>query len=294
VLLSSFYGIASFLPLSYLIAFSTGQGFAGILMNLIRYIVILLFGDAQDDATITKGAIVFFVIAAILILVNIYFLGVIYKDPFFISCVAKSGEFSQDQLREYNVLVEDDKTGLNVNSAEKDSNKESDFNRVVRVIMDLCFLIFLNYILTFIVFPGTAIQGNLFGLSPGLNVTTLMLVFNVFDTIGRYGPNYIKCEKKTVGYIVFSRFTFVMTFTLIAIAGGVKFLGFFSNSFFVIINMALFATTNGFCTSALFTLGPGSVPNDLKGKAGSAMSFFLICGIFSGTLYALFILKNLI
>ena len=76
IVLSGFYGIASFLPVKYVIAFSTGQGLAGILMNVIRYIVILSFGDSEDDVTITKGAIVFFAIAALIVLINIYFLNV--------------------------------------------------------------------------------------------------------------------------------------------------------------------------------------------------------------------------
>ena len=76
VLLSGFYGIASFLPMKYVIAFSTGQGLSGIIMNVIRYIVIFALGDGEDDGTITKGAVIFFIMAAILLLVNIYFLNV--------------------------------------------------------------------------------------------------------------------------------------------------------------------------------------------------------------------------
>lgn len=79
IILSGFYGIASFLPVKYVIAFSTGQGLAGILMNVIRYIVILSFGDSEDDITITQGAIVFFAIAALIVLINIYFLNVTTK-----------------------------------------------------------------------------------------------------------------------------------------------------------------------------------------------------------------------
>jgi hypothetical protein len=78
VLLSSFYGIASFLPFKYIIAFSTGQGLSGIIMNVIRYIVIFAFGDKDDDETITKGAIVFFLIAALLVVSNMYFLHVCF------------------------------------------------------------------------------------------------------------------------------------------------------------------------------------------------------------------------
>ena len=76
LLLSGFYGIASFLPMKYVIAMNTGQGLSGIILNIIRYIVIFSFGDGEDDSTITKGAIIFFIIAAILVMMNIYFVEV--------------------------------------------------------------------------------------------------------------------------------------------------------------------------------------------------------------------------
>jgi len=294
VLLSGFYGIASFLPIKYLIAFSTGQGLSGIIMNVIRYIVIFAFGDSEDDSTITKGAVVFFVIAALLILVNIYFLQAIYKEPYFVSMMAKSGEFSKEDLATYNLIEEDDQKINQNTEILPDKEKKSDFSRVIKMIVDLCFLLTLNYLLTFIVFPGVCIQGKLFSLSPALNGNTLMLIFNVCDTIGRYGPNIFSIGKNNISTIVFFRFIFVLTFSLIAISVNVSFLGFFGNSFFVIINMMLFSITNGYNTSIIFSTGPSLVSDDLKGKAGSTLSFFLIVGIFSGTLYALFIIKNLI
>ena len=77
VVLSGLYGLASFLPGKYILAMSTGQGISGVLMNVVRYIVILSFGDSDDDLTITKSAIVFFAMAALIVITNIYFLFVI-------------------------------------------------------------------------------------------------------------------------------------------------------------------------------------------------------------------------
>lgn len=53
--------------------------------------------------------------------------------------------------------------------------------------------------------------------------------------------------------------------------------------------MIAFAISNGLCCTMLFSLGPGLVSDELKGKAGSCLSFFLITGIFVGSVYANFI-----
>lgn len=59
--------------------------------------------------------------------------------------------------------------------------------------------------------------------------------------------------------------------------------------------MALMAITNGYFCSKCFYYGPQLVTsNSLKGKAALSTSFFLIAGIFAGTLFANFISKNLI
>lgn len=59
-----------------------------------------------------------------------------------------------------------------------------------------------------------------------------------------------------------------------------------------VISQVLFAFGNGYVSSTAFSLGPEQVSDELKGKAGSSISFFLICGIFSGTTLASLIMAN--
>jgi hypothetical protein len=74
--------------------------------------------------------------------------------------MAKSGEFSSDVLKQYNLLVENERINSdNGSRCEKDGSK--DFIKIFKLTMDLCFLIFLNFLLTFIVFPAVSIQGKL-------------------------------------------------------------------------------------------------------------------------------------
>ena len=79
------------------------------------------------------------------------------------------------------------------------------------------------------------------------------------------------------------RFAFWATFILIAsddprISPG----WLFNGTWFKFVNMALYALTNGFCSTCSMILGPGSAPDSVKDKAGSTMSAALIIGIFCG------------
>lgn len=56
----------------------------------------------------------------------------------------------------------------------------------------------------------------------------------------------------------------------------------------------LLAFTNGYITSSCFGNAPTLVENELKGKAGSSISLFLILGIFGGSIYANQITQKLI
>ena len=64
-------------------------------------------------------------------------------------------------------------------------------------------------------------------------------------------------------------------------------------TFGLILN-ALLAFTNGYITSSCFGNAPTLVEDELKGKAGSSISLFLICGIFMGSIYSNQITQRLI
>ncbi len=97
IILSCFYSIISFLPFEYIIAFSTGQGIAGILMNATRYFILLCLGDPRLEKNIVLGSIIFFSVSALIISVCIVFLFLVYKNPYFVYQMRNSGEFSKDQ-----------------------------------------------------------------------------------------------------------------------------------------------------------------------------------------------------
>jgi len=57
--------------------------------------------------------------------------------------------------------------------------------------------------------------------------------------------------------------------------------------------MALLALSNGFNTTVAFSLAPKEVPENLIGKSGSCISFFLICGIGFGAVFALIVTQTI-
>jgi len=79
ILLSAIFGVVAFLPFAYIIAMSTGQGLAGILMNIIRYCVTAGLGSSEHlsssekDAYYFQTGFIFFAVAAFLMLVNVAF-----------------------------------------------------------------------------------------------------------------------------------------------------------------------------------------------------------------------------
>jgi hypothetical protein len=124
ILLSCFYGIISFLPFEYIISFSTGQGIAGILMNVTRYIILLSMGDPKLERNIIIGSMIFFGISALIISLCIVFLFLVYKDPYFVYQMRHSGEFSVNDVNKYMALLSD-------NSQDNDSSVRKYIKKII-------------------------------------------------------------------------------------------------------------------------------------------------------------------
>jgi len=60
------------------------------------------------------------------------------------------------------------------------------------------------------------------------------------------------------------------------------------SDYFAIGNTAVFAITNGFCTTAFFVLGPEKVKDDAKKEVSGFLNILgLLGGIFAGSMTAL-------
>lgn len=113
---------------------------------------------------------------------------------------------------------------------------------------------------------------------------TIVCIFNASDTIGRKIVSFFKPNKKILITIILARIAFLFTIGLNSILNdNDKPIRVLICSICIIFNVIFFGLSNGLCTSIIYSLAPGQVEDELKGKAGSSISFFNIVGIFGGT-----------
>ncbi len=127
-----------------------------------------------------------------------------------------------------------------------------------------------------------------------MRVNTCLFIFNVFDTIGRIIPNFYMLSIKSVEQIILYRIVFFILFGLLYSFITYDYLSKNIVSILSITVNICFALSNGYLTSVLFSYGPSLVKDKYKGQAGSAVCLFLISGMFTGSLFSMFVTLNLI
>ena len=292
VISNSMFGLVSFFSLENVIAVGTGQGISGILMTLIRY-AILLFIDEKKGLNI--GAYLFFGISAFIILIVLRQIMVLYKNPVFISVLEQIGEIKKgDDEKKESKLIEGDNIELKEIGEEKDNKENENENKkekgllfLIMKILDINIMVILCYTTTIGLFPGACIKPNLFGLSPGWKVNTIIFLYNLFDTIGRKLVGYIK--KPAKWHLISTtilRFLFLLSFPFVIYLEKYNKLGTNIIGVLSVLNTVLMALTNGIANNLCFSLAPEQVEGELKAKAGSSVSLCLAVGLFLGSFLA--------
>lgn len=115
---------------------------------------------------------------------------------------------------------------------------------------------------------------------------SIVTIFNVSDTIGRKVVSYFTPTKRILTIISLFRILFLVSIALNSILSNSNDSRIMICSIAIIANMFLFGFSNGICTSICYAIAPTVVEEELKGKAGSSISFFNIVGIFLGTCVA--------
>lgn len=115
------------------------------------------------------------------------------------------------------------------------------------------FMIWLNYTICFLVFPGVTSMKTLFGLNGAWNTTLIALLFNMGDTFGKMATSLNYFTKRSATILVICRLLFVPSFICIAIYAETVFI---SSNAFALCNLALFAFTGGYACSAHMVLAP--------------------------------------
>ena len=279
---SGFFAFTSFFPLEMIISLSTGQGFAGIILNIIKYIIIPTIKMDAKKKEILTGVIFFSLSAFILIVCLIIFIFSLKTDYFYYY-------LNQKNSSKISRLVDDDAERTNENNDESerltdynlDLSPKISFFGMFKLLYDINLLCVFIYIVTFALYPISIQKLQLFSIKESdYNLNTILTIYNCFDTFGRYLVSKVTPTKKLAYFSSLIRAIFLVTFIL-----NNYFQERYSKIFtslFLIFNVVFFALTNGIATTLCFGIAPTLVNDELKGQAGASVSFFTILGIFLG------------
>lgn len=116
-------------------------------------------------------------------------------------------------------------------------------------------------------------------------LTTLTL-FNIWDTIGRSAASW-KCMDLSRGKTLvlnYARTVFIPIIFLIAFEIGPSWL--FNSDWFKLLNLSLFAFSNGWLTSLCVIRSPDYVPDNERGDIGALINPAIVGGILIGCILA--------
>ena len=281
---SCMFGLVSFFPFEMIVSLSFGQALAGILTNIIAFIIKICFGKISLEIE----ALVYFSISTLFIIICFIFIILVYKNDYFKSQLTLSGEFNNSNSLINNKFKNNDniknennsQTDKEINNEDK---KEISFMDLTKLLINVNILIAILYITTMTLYPNSFLLfESLKTLFQSYQTITILSIYNVFDTIGRYSANCLPKNQLSIYIITLSRLSLLII---------VPFLHTFKNNDSIILNIiiliciAFLGITNGIGTSLILGFAPTLVPDELKGKAGSSVSFYLITGIFLGSCF---------
>jgi hypothetical protein len=225
----------------------------------------------------------------------------LYQNEYFLNILIKIGEIKSNEKNDN--LIENEKGEElkdldKINEENNNENKEKEKNfgifYLILKIFDINFFVILCFVVTIGLFPGVSIRPNLFGMSIGWKINTIIFLFNLFDTFGRKLLAYVKKPTKFLLYFVsFLRLIFLFTFPLVIYLE--KYVIHNQNiiGILAVLNVSLMALSSGFVVNLCFSLAPEQVENNLKAKAGSCVSLCLSIGLFFGA-FAANVINNII
>lgn len=269
-----FFNLVSNFPLEMIVALSTGQGYSGIVMNVIQFIILFSFNDDSEKSIIIQAWIFFGISVVILILSFIALLASFNMNYF-------TFYLSKNKIEVKQGLLASEAGHEDIEEAGESPAPELSLYELTKKVWDLDLLILYTYIVTFALFPNASIHQKVFEIPENYSINTVITIYNVFDTLGRYLVGKITPTKKINTIVILGRS--ILLFTLVfnyycQEAGWNRVL----TTILLFINEALLAATNGIGTTLCFALAPNEVEDEYKGQVGTSISFYLICGIFIG------------
>jgi len=280
LLTSGFYALASFFPAEIIVSLNTGMAVAGILMNVIQYIVLVSIDNEKIDII----ALTFFIISGLILLLCLIILIFQFKTEYFKFYLKSLEKINNEDNTEK--LVPESTGSENDKDSEKKQTTEKGFMEMFKILKHIDLLGMYIYIVTASLYPNLIISLKLFNLDDSYNVNTILLLINICDTVGRYMVVKVNPTKKLTAIVILSR-TIIIVTCLLNYYLQQKELNINWTSIFVLFNIIALAISNGVGTSLCFRIAPTLIEEEeYKGQAGASISFFATLGTFTGTILA--------
>jgi equilibrative nucleoside transporter 1/2/3 len=278
---TSVFGLGGMLPEKYTNAIMVGNGLAGIMLNVARIITLAAF--PPTSAGLLESVVLYFIIAGLSLVVCCFAQLYLMRNSFVKACLHKASnpDVGVEDLTTTELLEADQEV-------KDDADKPHDVKELFGGVWQFAFLVWLCYVVTFGMFPGVSTATDVSGLPYEWFSVLIITTFNVFDVLGRNLPAWIFPSPKVIWIMVISRFIFWVTFILIASDDpSIDPDWLFGGSWFIFLNMAVFAVSNGFASTMCMIYGPSKVPDFWKDRAGYICATGLVFGIFCGTVIAI-------
>ena len=265
-------------------------------MNIIGYIVLASVNTGDDDNNAKLGAIIYFSISGFILLLTLITLIFAFKTEYFRYYLGKTKDFeSKSQQIESEIenqpitkaSISDKSTAELIEKVNESAEKKEEitFSQLFKSLYEIDLLSCFIYIITFSLFPSVSISQRLFKTGKYRSII-IITIYNVGDTFGRFIMSSIKFTRGLAYTIICGRSILVLTLILNFYCDMKLGMDPTVSSILLIIYVSILAITNGMGTTICLGLAPTMVPNSMKGRAGSSVSFFNILGIFLGTCVA--------
>ncbi|GMI00666.1 hypothetical protein TrST_g8808 [Triparma strigata] len=303
------FGLAGIFPPICTQALMSGQGLAGVIVSLSSIFTTLAVAPDDDDCqgdddqnpeeetckeyTTDWAAFSYFIVAVITLLICVACYATLDRLPI----TAYYRENARRGSGEKGEGLEDPLLD-NVMEQSSDDGKVANILKAIRA---PAFAVFTSFAVTLALFPTitSRIESESKCESSArfhndLFVPFSFLIFNTFDFLGRVIPGFFVPSVKSLqrGTVIASlaRFVFFPLFLLCNVKG-TQLPTPFSNDFFPIFIMLLFALSNGSTSSYSMMLGPQLVPASEQELTGTVMIFFLSSGLMAGSAMSFICLK---
>lgn len=171
------------------------------------------------------------------------------------------------------------------------AKKLNEATKSLKMTDGLLYALIYIFILTFICYPGLAVDNTIKFMLDWNNYLSwhfifIQAVFNFMDTVGRFMGGHPKFLLSNLTIKIGSALRTIFLVTMLLIAFDVPPAGLFSSSWFVILNLMLFAFSNGYISTLCAVKAPQTVSGEAMGMVGGFIGIFISLGIAIGSLLA--------